>query len=50
MELRMWYVREKYSSGGVIDDYMSGNKIPTDKLTKLGSKAIHVEFTRVIMG
>ena len=50
MELRMWYVREKYSSGGVVVDYMSGKTIPTDKLTKLGSKAEHAEFMRDIMG
>jgi hypothetical protein len=46
----MWYVKEKYSSGGVIVDYMSEKTIPTDKLTKLGSKADHVVYTRDIMG
>ena len=50
MELRMWYVRERYMSGGVVLDYMSGITIPTDKLTKLGCKASHIQFTRDILG
>jgi hypothetical protein len=50
MELRMWYAREQYNSGGIVLDYMSGETIPTDKLTKLGCKASHNVFTRNIMG
>lgn len=39
MELRMWYTREEYSKGIINLDYMAGDKIPTDKLTKLGTIA-----------
>eukprot|EP01036_Dinobryon_divergens_P034000 gene34000-43929_t len=50
MELRMWYVREKYKEGTYVLDYMAGTIIPADKLTKLGTKAEHIEFTKDIMG
>ena len=50
MELRMWYVREQYSTGGILLNYMPGVDIPTDKLTKLGTKESHAAFTRDIMG
>jgi len=35
---------------GVVVDYINRKVIPTDKLTKLGSKADHAEFTGDIMG
>jgi Reverse transcriptase (RNA-dependent DNA polymerase) len=47
MELRMWYVREQYSTGGIILNYMPGVSIPTDKL---GTKESHAVFTCEIMG
>jgi hypothetical protein len=50
MELRMWYLREKYSQGCVDLDYMAGVTIPADKLTKLGNKASHAEFRTNIQG
>jgi hypothetical protein len=50
MELRMWFVRERYQQGNVIIDWMSGKEIPADKLTKLGTREEHELFTREIMG
>ena len=50
MELCMWYVRERYKQGNVLVDWMSGKKIPADKLTKLGTREEHEAFTYDIMG
>jgi hypothetical protein len=50
MELRMWYVRERYKQGNVVIDWMLGEQMPADKLTKLGSREEHEIFTRDIMG
>ena len=50
MELRMWYVRERYKQGGIVVDWMTGEEIPADKLTKLGSREDHEVFTEAIMG
>ena len=50
MELRMWYVRERYKQGNVVIDWMLGEEMPADKLTKLGSREEHEVFTRDIMG
>jgi len=50
MELRMWYVREKYKCGDVFLDYCEGVHIPSDKLTKLGSRSSHGKFRVDIMG
>jgi hypothetical protein len=50
MELRMWYIREKYQQGNVVVDYMEGIKIPADKLTKLGSRSSHAKFRHDILG
>lgn len=50
MELRMWYIREKYKYGNVDISYMEGVSIPADKLTKLGNRGSHSEFCRNIMG
>jgi hypothetical protein len=50
MELRMWYVRERYKQGSVLIDWMSGVTIPADKLTKLGTREEHEAFTYQIMG
>ena len=50
MELRMWYVRERYKQGNVVIDWMLGEAMPADKLTKLGSREDHEKFTRDIMG
>jgi hypothetical protein len=50
MELRMWFIREKYQQGGVDIEYMEGVKLPADKLTKLGNKKSHAEFRAHILG
>ena len=50
VELRMWYVRERYKDGSVIIDWMTGKEIPADKLTKLGTRVEHEAFTYAIMG
>ena len=50
MELRMWYVRERYKQGNVLVDWLPGKKIPADKLTKLGTREEHEVFTHAIMG
>ena len=50
VELRMWYVRERYKDGSVIIDWMTGKEIPADKLTKLGTRVEHEAFTYDIMG
>ena len=46
MELRSWYVREKYKEGSFVLDYMAGSVIPT----KLGTKAEHSIFMKAILG
>ena len=50
VELRMWYVRERYKDGSVVIDWMSGKEIPADKLTKLGSREDHEKFAHDILG
>ncbi len=50
MELRMWFIRERYKLGNVSLNHMAGITIPTDKLTKLANKKNHVQFTHDIMG
>lgn len=50
MELRMWYVRERYKQGNVVIDWMTGAEIPADKLTKLGTREAHEAFARDILG
>eukprot|EP01038_Epipyxis_sp_PR26KG_P018206 gene18206-25611_t len=50
MELRMWYVREQYQKGNIILNYMPGEIIPTDKLTKLGTTEEHKIFRDNILG
>jgi hypothetical protein len=50
MELRMWYVKERYKENNCKLDYMPGEIIPTDKLTKLGTKEEHQRFCVDIMG
>ena len=49
-EMRMWYVRDEYSKGGVTLHHMNGVKIPTDKLTKLGTAEEHRVFRTSILG
>jgi hypothetical protein len=50
MELRMWYVRERYKQGSILVEWMTGKKIPADKLTKLGTRDEHEVFRKDIMG
>lgn len=50
MELRMWFIREKYKEGGINVQYMEGTKLPADKLTKLGNRSSHLQFRSDILG
>ena len=50
MELRMQYTQQEYQKGAAELDYMEGNKLPSDKLTKLGCVAEHRIFARSIQG
>ena len=50
MELRMWYVREEYKKGSITLDYMAGEVIPADKLTKLGNLEEHRRFRKNVLG
>ena len=50
MELRMWYCRERFKEGNKTIDWMTGEEIPSDKLTKLGTREQHEKFTRQILG
>jgi len=50
MELRMWYVREQYKNGKISLEYMKGEDLPADKLTKLGNVEDHRRFAAKIMG
>jgi hypothetical protein len=50
MEMHMWYTRDEYAKGGVELHHMNGVKIPTDKLTKLGTAEEHRVFSRSILG
>jgi hypothetical protein len=36
--------------GSVVIDWISGETIPADKLTKLGTREEHEQFTRDMMG
>jgi hypothetical protein len=46
----MWYVREEYKKGSITLDYMAGEVIPADKLTKLGNLEEHRRFRKNILG
>ena len=50
MQLRLWYLREQYKKGYLSMQYMPGNILPADKLTKLGNKQEHEIFCRDILG
>ena len=50
VELRMYYVREKYLEGNIALQYMSGETLPVDQMTKIGSKAKFLNFRDKIMG
>jgi len=50
MELKMWYVRERNKDGSVNIGWTTGETIPSDKLTKLGTRDEHEAFTYDIMG
>ena len=50
MELRMWFIREKYQEGRVDLQHMQGVRLPADKLTKLGNRSSHAEFTGQVLG
>jgi hypothetical protein len=50
MELRMWFVREKYKYGDIILEFLEGVNMPADKLTKLGNRASHAVFRSEILG
>jgi len=50
MELRMWYIREKFSQDNINFEFMPGDKIPVDKLTKIEDRKGHSRFTYDILG
>ena len=50
MEMRMWYIRDEYAKGDTDIHFMNGVKIPTDKLTKLGTADEHRVFCSSILG
>lgn len=50
VELRQYYVREKYLEGRVLVTYMAGQDIPADQLTKIGSKEQFIVFRNDVMG
>lgn len=50
VELRQYYIREKYLEGRVLVTYMAGQVIPADQMTKIGSKEQFIMFRRDVMG
>jgi hypothetical protein len=50
MDMRLWYTRDEIARGKVSVLHMFGNRIPTDKLTKLANVGEHRVFTRNIQG
>ena len=50
VQLRMFYIREKYAEGKINLEYMSGETIPVDQLTKIGSKEKFLKFRDNILG
>ncbi len=50
VELRMYYLREKYLEGNVILHYMEGKNLPVDQLTKIGSYNQFYKFREEVMG
>ncbi len=50
MALRMWYVREKILKGDVLSEFLSGKRMPADKMTKVGDRAGFNEHVVQIMG
>jgi hypothetical protein len=50
VELRMFYVREKYMEGNILLRYMRSQELPADQMTKLGSKQSFIEFRHNILG
>ena len=50
MELRMWYTKEMYKRGDIDLKFMSGETIPSNILTKLGTTNQHRAFVIDIMG
>jgi len=50
MDLRLFYIRERYELSNTMLGYMPGTVIPANLLTKLGSEAEHVVFKRQVLG
>lgn len=50
MEIRMWYAREMFKRGGFEMQFMRGEKMPADGLTKVRTQSMHEEFMRDIQG
>lgn len=50
VQLRMFYTRECYDEGKILSDYMSGEVIPVDQLTKIGTKESFQNFRQDILG
>jgi hypothetical protein len=50
VQLRMFYVREKYLEGNITLDYLEGNNLPVDQLTKIGTSDQFYKFRRDVLG
>ena len=50
VELRMFLVREKYLEGNIILQYMEGNILPVDQLTKVGTQKQFIKFREEVLG
>ena len=50
VELRMYYLREKYLEGNVVLHYMEGKNLPVDQMTKIGSHNQFYKFREDVLG
>eukprot|EP01031_Cornospumella_fuschlensis_P025284 gene25284-30532_t len=50
MDIRLWYTRELYCKQQISIEYMSGQEIPANLLTKLGNGSQHAQFLIDCMG
>lgn len=50
MEIRMWYAREMFQRGGFKMQFLRGECMPADGLTKVRDRRMHEEFVRDIQG
>ncbi len=50
VELRMYYVREKYQEGNIIIDYEAGESLAVDQMTKVGTQDKFNKFRKDVLG